>query len=281
MNRRSGLSALLAGAFLTFTVTPICAAEGEDDAVAKRLDSSPRHHEWIEIKTKQGRTVRAFQVFPEVDRPVAAVLVIHENRGLSDWVRSVADQLAEAGYVALAPDLLSQTGPDRGGTDSFATSDAARDGIYSLPPAQVLDDLDACAAHLARLEAVDRTVAVAGFCWGGSQTFNYVAHNPKISAAFVFYGSAPAEDDALRKIAAPVFGFYGGSDFRITGKVPETTERMKRLDRKYDPVVYEKAGHGFMRAGEAPDASDANRKARDQAWARWKELLKKLSRTKE
>jgi carboxymethylenebutenolidase len=246
----------------------------EADAAKKRLDASPRHHEWVEVKTKAGRTVRAFLVYPEVSQPVPGVLVIHENRGLTDWVRSVADQLAEAGFVALAPDLLSQTGPEKGATDSFASSDAARDAIYKLPPEQVLEDLDACATYLRKLEASNKKIAVAGFCWGGAQSFTYAAHNPDLIGAFVFYGSAPTDSETLKKIQAPVYGFYGGNDFRITNQVPKTKELMDKLGKRYEPITYKDAGHAFMRSGEESNAEPANRDAMKEAWQRWKKLLK-------
>lgn len=267
----------LLASFLPAILLPAGSARAQEaDPAKKRLESSPRHHEWVDVKTPAGRTVRAFLVFPEVKEPVPGVVVIHENRGLTDWVRSVADQLAEAGYVALAPDLLSQTGPDKGGTSSFASSDAARDGIYKLPADQVMQDLDACVDHLRKLDATNKRIVVGGFCWGGSQTFLYATHNPDIAAACVFYGSAP-EPEALKKIRAPVYGFYGGKDFRITGQVPRTHEAMQKLDKKYDPVTYADAGHGFMRSGEEPGADAANRKAMQQAWERWKKLLKELN----
>jgi len=249
----------------------------ETDPVKKRLDASPRHHEWVDIKTKAGRTVRAFLVYPETSKPVPGVLVIHENKGLTDWVRSVADQLAEAGYVALAPDLLSQTGPDKGGTDSFGSTEAATKGIYKLPPEQVTADLDACAEYLRKLEAVNKKIAVAGFCWGGGQTFRYATHNPDVMGAFVFYGPAPTDPDELNKIKAPVYGFYGGNDFRITSEVPKTKEAMAKLKKQYDPVIYENAGHGFMRSGEEPKAEPPNSKAMKEGWDRWKKLLKDLN----
>ena len=81
------------------------------DLVKDRLDKSPRHHEWVQVKRGE-RTIHGFVVYPEVSGKVGAVLVIHENKGLTDWVRSVADQLAEAGYIAIAPDLLSGAGPN-------------------------------------------------------------------------------------------------------------------------------------------------------------------------
>ena len=241
---------------------------------ADRLENSPRHHEWVDIEAPGGRKVRTWVVFPEVDRPATVVIVIHENKGLTDWVRGVADQLAEAGYVAVAPDLLSGTAPGGGGTAEFGSEDAARTGIGKLPQEQVTSDLDAVFKYAKQLPAGNKVVAVGGFCWGGGQTFNYATHNPDIAAAFVFYGSAPRNEADYKKIKAPVYGFYGGNDFRITGEVPNVEKRMNQLGKKFEPVAYDGAGHGFMRQGEmTTDTNNADRNARDQAWERWKQLL--------
>jgi carboxymethylenebutenolidase len=272
MTNRMHFCSRLAWLFVLTTLVPAAAA----DPVRDRLENSPRHHEWQEVETSSGRTVRCWVVFPEVDEPATTVVLIHENRGLNDWARSAADQVAEAGFLCVAPDLLSQTGPGGGGTESYESDDAARNAISKLPPQQVLDDLDAVVAHARGLEAGNRTVAVAGFCWGGSQTFRYATHNPQIAAAFVFYGSAPEDAAAYRKIQAPVYGFYGGNDFRITGQVPDVKEKMKQAGKPYEAVIYDGAGHAFMRIGEGPDASDENRAARRQAWKRWNDLLSKL-----
>lgn len=248
-------------------------ADPEADPVAERLENSPRHHEWVDVAAGASRKVRAFVAYPEVDRPVTAVVVIHENRGLTDWVRSVADQLAEAGYVAIAPDLLSGRGPEGGGTDTFATSDAARQAIYQLDQAQVLKDLDATVAYVRALDASNDKVVVGGFCWGGGQSFRYAAHSDEIAAACVFYGSAPQEEATYAAIDVPVYGFYGENDRRITGQVQEVADRMKALGKVYEPVVYDGAGHGFMRAGEEADASDENKAARKDGWERWLKIL--------
>ncbi len=244
---------------------------------AKRLESSPRHHEWVDIDSAGGRKVHTFVVYPEVEKPATTVIVIHENRGLTDWVRSVADQLAEAGYLAVAPDLLSGTAPGGGGTPEYGAEDKAIQGIYKLPQPQVTADLDAVFDYAKNLPAGNKVVAVGGFCWGGGQTFAYATHNPNIAAGFVFYGSAPKEESAYKDIKAPVYGFYGGQDFRISGDVPNVEKRMKQIGKKYDPVIYDGAGHGFMRQGETTtDAANPNHKARDQAWERWKKLLAEL-----
>ncbi len=245
------------------------------DASAQRLEKSPRHHEWVAVK--QGdRTVHSFLVFPESKGKAPAVVVIHENRGLTDWVRSVADQLAEAGYIAIAPDLLSGTGPGGGKTSDFPSGDAARDGIYKLAPDQVMADLNAVADYVAKLPAASGKVAVAGFCWGGAQTFRFATNRADLAGAFVFYGTGPDNKDAIAKVKAPVFGFYGGDDARVNATIPQSAALMKEAGKTYEPVTYEGAGHGFMRSGEEPNASDANRKARDEGWVRWKALLQKV-----
>jgi carboxymethylenebutenolidase len=173
--------------------------------------------------------------------------------------------------------LLSGTAPGGGNTAEYDSEDKARDGIYKLPQPQVTADLDAVFKYATDLPAGNKKVAVAGFCWGGGQSFAYAAHNPKIAAAFVFYGSAPKEEAAYEKIVAPIYGFYGGKDFRISGEVPKVDKRMKELGKRYEPVIYEGAEHAFMRQGDsATDKADSNRKARDQAWESWKKVLGEL-----
>jgi len=249
-------------------------ASAQDFAV-QRLEKSPRHQEWVAVKHGE-RTVHAFLVFPEVKNKALAVVVIHENRGLTDWVRSVADQLAEAGYIAIAPDLLSGTAPNGGKTSDFPSGDAAREAISSLPQDQVTADLNAVADYATKLPASNGKVAVAGFCWGGRQSFRFAANRPDLKAAFVFYGTGPESKDDFAKIKCPVYGFYGGNDARVNATIPQSAEFMKAAAKSFEPVTYEGAGHGFMRAGEEPDAAAANKQARDQAWSRWQELLKKL-----
>jgi carboxymethylenebutenolidase len=261
----------VAGCWLAVSTWPA----GAQDVDKKRLEDSPRHHEWVKLKTKSGREVGAWVVFPEVKKPATAVVVVHEIFGLTDWVRSVADQLAEAGYIAIAPDLLSQMGPDGKGTDGFKDKGAVMKAIRDLPRKQVNEDLDAAYEYVRKLKSCNKKVAVGGFCWGGGTTFAYATHNPEIVAGFVFYGPAPSEN-AMKNIKAPVYGFYGEMDNRINSGIPEATKAMKALDKKYDPVIYDGAGHGFMRMGEASNASAANRNARDAAWKRWKEILKAL-----
>ena len=249
-------------------------AVSAQDWAKARLEKSPRHGEWV--KVQQGkREVQAFVVFPEVKDKASAVVVIHEIFGLTDWVRGVADQLAEAGYIAIAPDLLSGMGPKGGGTSAFG-GEAVRKGIMNLPPQQVTADLDACVDYVTKLPACNGKVAVCGFCWGGGQSFRYATNNKDLRAAFVFYGTGPDSETAIARIHCPVYGFYGGNDARVNATIPTTKGLMKRAGKKYEPVIYNGAGHGFMRTGEIGNPSPANREAREAAWTRWKEILKAL-----
>jgi carboxymethylenebutenolidase len=247
------------------------------NAMAKeRLEKSPRHLEWVSVKNGD-RDVKTFVAFPEVADKAPAVIVIHEIFGLTDWVRGMTDQLAEKGYIAVAPDLLSGAGPNGGGTESLQGGDGVRGVIGNLPPEQITADLKAAVAYAKSLPACNGEVVVCGFCWGGRQTFRFATNaGDEIKAAFVFYGDPPTEAADFEKIKVPVYGFYGGSDARINASIPKTEELAKAAGVKYEPVIYEGAGHGFMRAGEAPDASEANAAGRKAAWERWLKILKAI-----
>jgi carboxymethylenebutenolidase len=246
-------------------------AAGQDWAKAK-LEKSPRHREWVTVK-HDGRSVETFVAYPESKNKTPVVLVIHEIFGMSDWVQDLADQVAEAGYIAVAPDLLSGMGPNGGRTTAFP-QDKITEAVSHLNPDQVTADLNAAADYGRKLPASNGKLFVAGFCWGGGQTFRFATNRPDLAAAFVFYGPPP-DKDAMARINAPVYGFYAGNDARIDATLPDTIQNMKAAGKRFDPVTYEGAGHGFMRAGEAPDANDANHKAREDSWKRWKDLLAK------
>jgi carboxymethylenebutenolidase len=236
------------------------------------LEKSPRHREWVTVKYGD-RSVESFIAYPESKDKRPVVLIIHEIFGMTDWVQDLADQVAAAGYVAVAPDLLSGMGPNGGRSDSFAEG-KTMEAIGHLNPDQVTADLNAAADFALKLPASSGKLFVAGFCWGGGQTFRFATNRPDLKAAFVFYGPPP-DKDAMARIKAPVYGFYAGNDARIGATVPDTITNMKAAGKSYDPVTYEGAGHGFMRAGEDPAATDPNKKARADAWDRWKTLLAK------
>jgi carboxymethylenebutenolidase len=238
------------------------------DWAKPRLEKSPRHAEWVEFKSGE-RSIKAFVVYPERKEKAPVVLVIHEIFGLTDWVKGLCDQLAEAGVIAIAPDLLSG--------QAYADVDGARKAISALPNEQVKADLDATSDYaLTKIPASNGSLAVCGFCWGGGWTFGYANENPKLKAAYSFYGPAPDEASKVANMACPVYGFYAENDARVNATIPKAEELMKAAGKKYEPVIYKSAGHGFMRDGESPTGTEANKKARDDAWTRWRTLLKQL-----
>ena len=241
----------------------------QDWAQAK-VDNSPRHREWVTVK-HDGRSVQTFVVYPQVSNKRPVVLIIHEIFGMTDWVRDLADQVAAAGYIAVAPDLLSGMAPNGGRSSAFSRSRAI-EAVSHLNPEQITRDLNAVADYALKIPSANGKLYVAGFCWGGTQSFRFATNRSDLSAAFVFYGGPPSAD-AMARINAPVYGFYGGNDERIDATIPATREEMKAAGKVYKAVIYQGAGHGFMRAGEAPNTTPANKKARDEAWARWKTIL--------
>jgi len=256
---------------LPLTISPAIA--GAQDWAKARLEASPRHREYVDLK-HDNRTVKALVVYPEVKSKATVIIMIHEIFGLSDWAKEMADELAGQGFIVIAPDLLSGHGPNGAGSDAFAGQDDRVKAVSALDPAEVLADRDSAADYGMKLPAANGQIAVAGFCWGGSKSFAFATHRKDLSAAFVFYGTGPSD---VSTITAPVYGFYAGDDARVGATVPGTTAAMKAAGKTYDPVTYEGAGHGFMRAGEDPgNTNPANKTARVQAFARLVKLLKDM-----
>ncbi len=259
--------------FALFSVLVSTASVQAQDWSKAALEKSSRHREYVPIKHGD-RTVQAFVVYPEVKQKAPVILLIHEIFGLSDWAKEMSDELAAQGYIVITPDLLTGAGPNGGGTDSLGGQDNVTKAIATLPADQVTADLDAAADYGRKLPAANGKLFVAGFCWGGSKSFAYATHRHDLAAAFVFYGTGPSDVSA---ITTPIYGFYAANDARVGATVPATTEAMKAAGKLYDPVTYEGAGHGFMRAGEAPDASPENKAARDQAFQRLTSLIDKAN----
>ena len=254
------------GLLLTFVAL---SATAQDWARA-RLDASPRHHEYVTLK-HDNRSLQAFVVYPEVKNKATVIVLIHEIFGLSDWAKEMADELAGQGFIVVAPDLLSGMGPNGGGSSAFPDRDSTTKAVSGLDASQVNADLDAAADYGKKIPAANGKIVTVGFCWGGGKSFAFATHRKDLSAAFVFYGPGPAD---VSSITAPVYGFYAGNDARIGATVPATTEAMKAAGKKYEPVTYDGAGHGFMRAGEDPtDTNPANKTAREQGFSRLVKLM--------
>ena len=241
----------------------------EDQAKAA-LNASPRHGEYIDVPVTGSTPVRTWIVYPERKDKAPVVIVIHEIFGLSDWIRGVADQLASEGFIAVAPDLISGKGPNGGGTDSVATRDDVVKLVRELTPAEVDGRLNAIRAWATALPAASGKSATVGFCWGGGTSFRY-AMQPGVNAAVVYYGTAP-DAAALGGVQAPVLGFYGGDDARVTSTVAPTDTAMKAAGKSYESQVFDGAGHGFLRAQN--DRNGANMKATEQAWPRTLDVIR-------
>lgn len=227
-------------------------AESPPPDYAAKLESYSGHGEWVTYNAEDGAEITGYIAFPERPDAAPAMIVIHEIFGMSDFARAVAHDLAEAGYVALAPDLLSRAGGTTG-------ADEARAVIRDLDPDGITADLDATLAYLRGLDAVSGPVGVIGFCWGGSQTFRYATNAADIDAAIVCYGGAP-DADAMARIRAPVLGVYAENDARINASLPEVEDLMKAAGKSFEPEIYPGANHGFIRSRNVPDEAD-------RAWA--------------
>ena len=204
-----GRARVLSILLLAITATTL----GAQDWAKARLDASPRHREYVNLKS-HGHTVQAFVVYPEVKGKAPAVILIHEIFGLTDWAKEMADELAAQGVIVIAPDLLSGKGPKGGGSSEFASVDDAVKAVSMLDPDGVLTDLDAAADYARKIPAFNGKLAVVGFCWGGTKSFAFAAHRKDLSAAFVFYGSGAGGCDhdhgaGLRILCGERFANWG------------------------------------------------------------------------
>jgi len=235
-----------------------------------RTETRPHHEYEYVILTVNSRTTRALIVFPKLRGKASVVVLVHEVYGLTDWAKEMADELADEGYIVIAPDFLSGDGPHGGGFDDFAIESDRVSAIQSLNPNVVSEDLDGAVDYGKKLPNANGKIAVVGFSWGGRTAFEFAKHRKDLGAVFVFYGIAPGD---VTTITAPVYGFYGGADGAVTGSVPGTAEQMKEAGKFYDPVTYEGADHGFMRVA---GVLGANKTARDEAYRRLVNLLRQM-----
>ncbi|MGI9163983.1 MAG: dienelactone hydrolase family protein [Mycobacterium sp.] len=174
--------------------------------------------------------------------PIGAVLVIHENKGLNDWVRSVAGRLAGSGYSALAIDLLSEAG----GTGTFTDPAQATAALATVPPARFIADLRSGLDELQR-RVPGHKIAVVGFCFGGGLVWRLLADGePRLAAAVPFYGPTPENPDFSGSKGAAVLGFYGALDDRVTSTEPAAKQALESAGLVHELVVEPDADHAFF-----------------------------------
>jgi carboxymethylenebutenolidase len=265
-----------------------------------RLAASPRHGEWVKFAVGEGTpdTVMAWIVYPSTRTKAPVVVVVHEIFGLSTWVRSVADQVAADGFIAIAPDFLSRV---RGGpTSTELASDSATKIIGGVNSAERNRIISAAASYAMMQPSAEPRYAVIGYCWGGTTTFMHAVNGgvKGFSGGVAFYGTPystggsratataaaiPARPDAdsLAKIKVPVMLLSGSKDARIGAAMPAIDSIMKSLKKDYSGTNYEGAVHGFLRAQDDPKATrdpaeeSANLAAAKDAWPKTISFLRK------
>jgi carboxymethylenebutenolidase len=223
----------------------------------------------IKYSSTDGVSIGAYLTRPKGEGRFPAVVVLHENRGLVDHIRDVARRLAKAGYVALAPDLLSR----QGGTGSFASPAEAIEGIRKVDEEGITKDLTGGINYLKGQNYVRANkIGVVGFCWSGGQATLILTRNRDLAAGVVYYGRNPNDLDDVKNISAPVLASYGEKDERITAGVPALVEAMKTHGKSFEYKIYPGAQHAFNNDTN-PQRYDAE--AAKDAWGRTLEFFKK------
>ncbi|SIS57157.1 carboxymethylenebutenolidase [Roseivivax lentus] len=180
--------------------------------------------------------VRPAEIDPE--RPPAAVLVVHENRGLNPYIRDVVRRLAKAGFVAMGPDGLSSLGGYPG------TDDAGREMQRTLDQGALLNDFFAGFEHLQALEGTNGKVGATGFCYGGGVVNRLAAAYPEMAAGVPFYGSFP-DAAQVAGIEAPLMIQLAALDQRINAMWPDFQKALEDNDKRYEAHIYPGVNHGF------------------------------------
>ncbi len=246
------------------SLLPYPARAAQVDANDPALASSD-----VKFTAPDGTAISGYLTRPKDENRRPAVVVVHEWRGIDDYIRDVARKLAKAGYVALVPDLLSR----KGGTTSFPSPQAATDALLKIDEGTITGDLTTAVNYLKGQNFVRANeIGVIGFCWGGGKALAFTSRNKDLAAAVIYYGDNPQNLEDVKNITAPVLGQYGGADERITSGVSKLQEAMKKYGKSFDYKVYLGAPHGFN-----SDTSPQNyrEEAAKEAWRRTLEFFKK------
>jgi carboxymethylenebutenolidase len=201
---------------------------------------SPLPTESVTFQSPDGRTVQG--AWAAADQPRGAVLVVHENRGLTDHIRSVAGRLAASGYCALAVDLLSE----EGGTASFPGEAEVTAALNKVPDSRFVADMKAAIGELARrLPGVK--IGAVGFCFGGGMVWTLLAAGePRLAAAAPFYGPLPDGADLTGSPNVAVLGIYAEQDERVNASRDAATTALETAGLVHEIVTFPNAGHAFF-----------------------------------
>lgn len=256
MNTLSRIGLVLMIAFATGVSAQTIVIPPAEAGAEAALASSPRHGEFVYIDIPGSDTkLYTWIVFPERPEKAPVVLVIHEIFGMTDWVNSVADNLAANGFIAVAPDMISGVEGD----DNNMTK------VRALPKDEIVKRLNAARDYALKLPAANGKTGSIGFCWGGSSSFIYATAQPDLDAAVICYGSSP-DEEALANVQAPLLGLYGENDARVNTTIEPAKVVLEKLGKPFDYEIYSGAGHGFFRAQDG--SRGANGEAAKQGWER-------------
>ena len=239
---------------------------------SRQFSEIPVHREWVDMERDNGSVLKALVAYPESREVAKAVIIIHENLGLNEWIVTFSGKLAAQGFMTIAPDLISNSIEGIEKTTDFENADKAREAIMALDQLQITKDLNLIYNYVKNDPLVNGNISVVGFGWGGSQGFIFAAQNQDLESVMVYYGTAPKDLTILKNIKGPVYGFYGAADTRVNGTIPDTERTMKEYGNLYSFDIYEGAGHAFMSRG-AQEAYGPNTMAYEKSWKKLIALL--------
>jgi len=215
--------------------------QSNTDGVTVEPDDPDIEVSEVEVPGEENAIV-AYQALPSGEGPFAAVLLIHENRGLTEHIRDVTRRFAKVGYAGLAVDLLSRVG----GTAQFADESETTTAISELDQDGVISDLRSSVTWLEGQPYVQEgRIGGIGWCWGGGQVWRLATQEPRMRAVVAFYGPNPPLED-VPNIRAAVLGIYGEEDQRIMAQEPELEEALADAGKTYEMRVFEGANHAFF-----------------------------------
>ena len=211
-----------------------------------------------------GDTMAAYIARPKGKKPKAAVMVIHENRGLNAHIEDVARRVANAGFIGFAPDALAPFG------GAPTDADKAREMFTKLDPKKNLSNFLKGFEYLKQQKYCNKKFACVGFCWGGALTNQMAVNFPELKAAAPFYGRQPEAAD-VPKIKAALMLHYAATDERINAGIAAYEEALKQNKIEYQNFIYEGTQHAFHN-DTAPTRYNAD--AAKLAWSRTMEFFK-------
>jgi carboxymethylenebutenolidase len=222
--------------------------------------------EWVEIPMPgvySGR-MRTRITYPDGTGTAGVVVVMQHGPGADEWMQALGDQLSRDGFIALVPDLHTGMGRNGGGYETFSGPDDAFAANANLRPATTTAAYKAVREFALRLPRANGKSAALGFCMGGSNAWLLAADVEGLNGAVVYYGTHPADEAVFARIKAPVIGFYGEDDARVTSTVAAASTLATKLGKRFEPHVYAHATHGFL---EFQDLG-GNPQATADSWSR-------------